>query len=353
MREKNGERNERREADNREERRERQLRRGGFLLLFFLLLLLFLLNLGTGSISIDPEELLRALCSEGEAQAIKIVWGIRLPRILAAVFLGGGLAVSGFLLQTFFANPIAGPYILGISSGAKLSVALVMVFALSRGAALSALFMVSAAFAGSMLSLALILPAAGRLRGSSMLLVCGVMVGYLCSAATEFVVTFAEDTNIVNLHSWSQGSFSGVSMEAVRFFAPAVMLLMLLCLLLSKPIGAYQLGERYAAAVGVDIPRLRTALILLSSLFSALVTACAGPVSFVGVAVPQLMKALFRTIRPQVMLPACFLGGAVFCLLADLLARTALAPTELNLGAVTSVMGAPVVIWMMMKRSAA
>lgn len=326
--------------------------RGGFFLLFFLLVLFFLLNLGTGSISMNLGELLRALCFEGEAQGVTIIWGIRLPRILAAIFLGGGLAVSGFLLQTFFANPIAGPYILGISSGAKLSVALLMVFALRRGDVLSALFMVSAAFAGAMLSLAFILPAAGKLRGSSLLLVCGVMVGYLCSAATEFVVTFAEDTNIVNLHSWSQGSFSGISMEAVRFFAPAVMLLMLLCFLMSKPIGAYQLGERYAAAVGVNIPRFRIALVLLSSLFSALVTAYAGPVSFVGVAVPHLMRALFRTIQPRVMLPACFLGGAVFCLLADLLARTVLAPTELNLGAVTSVMGAPVVIWMMMKRSA-
>ena len=225
-----------------------------------------------------------------------------------------------------------------------------MVLVISRGTAPGSVTLVSAAFLGAMLSISFILAVAGRVRNMSLLVICGVMIGYLCSAATEFVVTFAEDSNIVNLHNWSMGSFSGISMEAVRFFAPAIALLFVLGILLAKPMGAYQFGESHAESMGVNIRRFRLMLILLSGLLSALVTAYAGPVSFVGVAVPHLMKGLFRTAKPLLMLPACFLGGAVFCLLADLIARTAFAPTELKLSAVTSVLGAPIVIRIMLRR---
>lgn len=322
----------------------------GFLLLLLLLCFLSFLNLFVGSVHISAGELTGALLRREGSEASQVLWALRMPRLLAAVFLGGGLAVSGFLLQTFFANPIAGPYVLGISSGAKLMVAFVMVFSLSRGTAPGSVTLVSAAFLGAMLSISFILAVAGRVRNMSLLVICGVMIGYLCSAATEFVVTFAEDSNIVNLHNWSMGSFSGISMEAVRFFAPAIALLFVLGILLAKPMGAYQFGESHAESMGVNIRRFRLMLILLSGLLSALVTAYAGPVSFVGVAVPHLMKGLFRTAKPLLMLPACFLGGAVFCLLADLIARTAFAPTELKLSAVTSVLGAPIVIRIMLRR---
>ena len=184
----------------------------------------------------------------------------------------------------------------------------------------------------------------------SLLMVCGVMVGYVCSAITDLVVTFADDSNIVNLRAWSLGSFSGISWANLRVIAPVVGMGLLGSFLLSKPMSAYQLGEAYAQNLGVNLRIFRRQMILLSSLLSACVTAFAGPVSFVGVAVPHLMRRLLGTARPILMVPACFLGGAVFCIGCDLLARTLFAPTELSIGSVTAVFGAPVVVWMLLSR---
>ena len=174
--------------------------------------------------------------------------------------------------------------------------------------------------------------------------------GDICSAVTDFVVTFADDSNIVNLHNWSMGSFSGISWENIAIMAPVVLVALLLTFLLSKPIGAYQMGEVYAQNMGVNIRMFRVSLILLSSLLSACVAAFAGPVSFVGIAVPHLVKSLFRTAKPLLIIPGCFLGGAAFCLFCDLVARTAFAPTELGISSVTAVFGAPVVIYIMVRR---
>ena len=176
------------------------------------------------------------------------------------------------------------------------------------------------------------------------------MIGYICSAVTDFVVTFADDSNIVNLHNWSLGSFSGIGWENVGTISLVVLFSLLCAMLLSKPMGAYQLGEVYAANMGVRVRRFRAALILLSSLLSACVTAFAGPISFVGIAVPHLVKSLFGTAKPLVIIPASFLGGSAFCLLCDLIARTAFAPTELSISSVTAVFGAPVVIFIMLRR---
>ena len=270
--------------------------------------------------------------------------------MLAAAILGGGLSLSGFLLQTFFANPIAGPFVLGISSGAKLAVSLTMIFLLSRGLASTSAALIGAAFLGAMLSMGFILLISRRVRRMSLLVVCGVMIGYICSAITDFVVTFAEDSNIVNLHNWSMGSFSGIYWDSVGVIALVTGAALVLIFLLSKPIGAYQLGEVYARSMGVNIRRFRVELILLSSLLSACVTAFAGPVSFVGIAIPHLMKRLFGTARPILMIPACFLGGGAFCLFCDLIARTAFAPREMSISSVTALLGAPVVIAMLAGR---
>ena len=184
----------------------------------------------------------------------------------------------------------------------------------------------------------------------SILVICGVMIGYICSAVTDIVVAFAQDSNIVNLHNWSMGSFSGVSWANLRVLLPVIGAALVGSFLLSKPMGAYQLGEGCARSMGVNIRAFRTALILLSSVLSASVTAFAGPISFVGIAVPHLAKGLFGTARPILMIPACFLGGAAFCLFCDGLARTVFAPTELSISAVTAVLGAPIVIWIMLRR---
>jgi iron complex transport system permease protein len=191
---------------------------------------------------------------------------------------------------------------------------------------------------------------ANRVRNMSLLVVCGVMIGYICSAITEFVITFADDSNIVNLHNWSLGSFSGISWEDVVISLIIIVITLVFTFMLSKPIGAYQLGEAYARNMGVNIKRLRIVLILLSSILSATVTAFAGPISFVGIAVPHIMRTIMKTSKPIVMVPASFLGGAMITLLCDSIARSAFAPRELSISAVTAIGLAPVVIYLLIKR---
>ena len=322
-----------------------------FVILIVLLLLLFFWNINAGSVQMSVKEIFEIIVKKtGEQTAYNIVWQIRLPRILAALLLGGALSVSGFLLQTFFGNPIAGPFVLGISSGAKLVLSLVMIFLLSRGIASSSLVMILAAFVGSMISMGFILLVSRKVKRMSMLVICGVMIGYICSAVTDFVVTFADDSNIVNLHNWSLGSFSGTTWGNVQVCAVVVLISLALAFLMSKPMSAYQLGENYAQNMGVNIKAFRISLILLSSVLSATVTAFAGPISFVGIAVPHLIKSLMKTAKPILIIPGCFLGGAVFCLFCDLIARTVFAPTELSISSVTAVFGAPVVIYMMVRK---
>ena len=318
------------------------------------LLGLFALNLFWGSVAISPRGVVQALLGRGQDElAANILLQLRLPRAVMVVLLGAALSVAGYLLQTFFANPIAGPFVMGISSGAKLVVALTMVVFLNHGLLTNSLTLILAAFAGSMAAMTFVLSVARRVHRMSILVICGVMIGYICSALTDFLVTFADDSNIVNLHNWSLGSFSGMSWDNVRTMAVVCGRALILTFLLSKPLRAYQLGEVYAQNLGVPLRAFRAALILLSSVLSACVTAFAGPISFVGIAVPHLMKSLFKSAEPLLMIPACFLGGGAFCLFCDLIARTAFAPTEVSISSVTAVFGAPVVIYMMLHRKGA
>ena len=322
-----------------------------FFILALLVLVFLVLSICIGTVTIPLQEIPRILGKNGSSDTYTdIVMGIRFPRAAAAGILGGGLALSGYLLQTFFHNPIAGPFTLGISSGAKMVVALTMIYFLERFKTVSSYTLIIAAFIGSLISVGFILLISRRIRGMGTLLVAGIMIGYICSAVTDFVITFAEDSDIVNLHGWSQGSFSGMSWNNVAVAAVVVGITVLITFLFSKPIGAYQLGEAYAQSMGVNIKAFRVTLILLSSILSACVTAFAGPISFLGIAVPYLIKRCLNTSRPLVVIPGTFLGGAVFCMLCDLIARTAFAPMELNISTVTSIFGAPIVIFMMLKR---
>lgn len=313
--------------------------------------LLLLGNVLFGSVSISLEEVLQLFAGKGiDDTYSRIIWDIRFPRAAAAFVLGGALALSGYLLQTFFHNPIAGPFVLGISSGSKLVVALVMVFFLGRSINVSSTSLILAAFIGALLSMGFVLLMSRKVNNMSMLVISGIMIGYICSAITDFVVTFAEDADIVNLHNWSRGSFSGMSWEHVKVMTVLVVVTVVMIFLISKPIYAYQLGETYAKSMGVNILFLRGALIIFSSILSACVVAYAGPISFVGIAVPHLVKQLLGTSRPIWMIPTCFFGGSIFCLTCDLIARTVFAPTELSISTVTAIFGAPVVLWVMIRR---
>ena len=305
------------------------------------------LNINTGNVHISVPKILRILfLRDGAATEYSIIWRIRLPRILMAAMLGGALSLSGFLLQTFFANPIAGPFVLGISSGAKMVVALTMIIFLKYIGHFSSYTLIVAAFIGSLISTGFILLMSKKVHHMAALLVGGIMIGYICSAITDF----ADDSDIVNLHGWSQGSFSGMSWSNVQVAAVVVGIAFVCTFLLSKPVSAYQLGEAYAQSMGVNIQVFRVVLILLSSVLSASVTAFAGPISFVGIAVPFLTRKAFGTSKPIVIIPGTFFAGAVFCMICDLIARMALAPVELNISTVTSILGAPIVIYMMVKR---
>ncbi len=322
-----------------------------FIVLTFLVLFLLFLNIITGSVSVSFVEAVKCLFGfDDNIKFLNIVEKIRFPRALSAIILGGALSLSGYLLQTFFHNPIAGPFVLGISSGAKLTVALAMVFFLERAIKISSFLLVLAAFAGAILSMGFVLLVSKKMRHSAMLIVSGIMVGYICSAITDLVVAFADDSDIVNLHNWSMGSFSGIAWSNVAVMAVVVFVTASTIFMLSKPLLAYQMGEAYASNMGVNVRAFRAALILLSSILSACVTAFAGPVSFVGIAVPQIIKRMFGTTKPMIMIPACFLGGAVLCLLCDLLARTMFAPVELSISTVTAIFGVPVVIYVMINQ---
>lgn len=325
-----------------------------FALLAVLLAVLVVANLCIGSVPVPLEEVGAVLAGAGSDTVYsQVIWDIRLPRLIAAGLLGGALALSGFLLQTFFNNPIAGPYILGISSGAKFVVALMMIVVVGSAQAMPSWLLVASAFIGATMAMLLVLLVSRRIESMGMLIVAGVMIGYICAAATDFLITFASDANIANLKNWSLGSFSGISWNDLGVIVPLVLLCAACVFLLSKPTGAFQLGEHYARSVGVNIRVFRLALIVLSSLLAACVTAFAGPVSFVGIAVPHLVKRLLGTSKPLVVVPAAFLGGGVFCLFCDLIARCLFAPTEVSISAVTAIFGAPVVIAILMRRQKA
>lgn len=313
---------------------------------------LFVASLCLGSVETSPVEVARILAAgPGDAStAAQVIWQIRLPRAIEAVLLGGALSLSGFLLQTFFANPIADPFVLGVSSGAKLVVAVVMIVVLGAGQIMSPAMSVGAAFLGSLVTMGFVLLISQRVRSQSMLIVAGVMVGYICSAATNFLVAFADDQSIVNLDNWSRASFSGATWADVGVIAIVVLAAGAAVFALSKPLGAFQLGEPYAQSVGVNVGALRMLIVLVSSLLSACVAAFAGPVSFVGIAAPHLARRGVGSSRPIFVTPACLLTGAAFCCGCDLVARTLFSPVELSVSAVTAVFGAPIVIALMLHR---
>lgn len=321
-----------------------------FILLGVGVMVFLILNCCIGSVKIPMADIISAV-KGNEVENNRILWDIRLPRAFAAMILGGALALAGYLLQSFFHNPIAGPFVLGISSGAKMVVAIVMVFLMGQAVRVSSAVLIIAAFIGAMISMGFVLLMSKRVNNMSMLVVSGVMIGYICSAITEFIVTFANDADIVNLHNWSRGSFSGMTWNQVAVMAVVIAVTSIAVFMLAKPLSAYELGEAYARNMGVNVRRLRVMLVILSSLLSACIVAFAGPISFVGIAAPHLVKSILKTTKPILMIPACFLGGSLFCMFCDLLARTLLAPTELSISTVTAVFGAPVVLWVMIRRN--
>lgn len=324
-----------------------------FLILIVLLIISIGINIRKGSVELNLKDIIETIFNNRELSILEsnILFKIRIPRILSAILFGGALSISGFLLQTFFRNPIVGPFVLGISSGAKLFVGFFILTSATLpflGLGPFRLFLVS--FAGSILSMILVLVFAKSVDNITVLILIGIMIGYIASAGTSFMVTFATENNIASLYSWSQGSFSGVTWDMLKLSAWIILPTIIFTFFLSKPLEAYLLGENYAKSMGINIKVFRFALIMISSVLSACVTAFAGLISFVGIAVPHLARLTIKTSNPRILTPAIFLLGASFTLIADYFARTLFSPTELSISTVTSFIGAPLVIWLMVKR---
>lgn len=322
-----------------------------YICLIVAVIILLVLNICVGSVKVPLQDAFLSLAGKNKDTSFyDIVMLIRFPRAVGAIVLGGGLSLAGYALQSFFHNPIAGPYLLGISSGAKLTVALLFVFAANMlpGTAYGA--KIICAFLGAFLAMGFVLLCSRKINNMAMLLVCGIMIGYICSAVTDFVVTFAKEADIVNLHNWTKGSLSGLTWMDVLVLSVIIIISSLALLSLSKPLSAYAMGESYARSVGVNIKRFRVCLVVISSLLAATVTAFAGPVSFVGIAVPHIVRGLIKSTKPIILIPACFIGGGAFCLLCDFVARILLSPVELSISTVTAFFGAPVVIYILIQR---
>ena len=335
--------------------------------LFFLVLVLFVLNIFIGSVHIDAAEVVKVLIGSlsrlsvfgrvvEDGPTAYIVLGSRLPAAVTAALAGAGLATSGLLLQTAFHNPLAGPSILGISSGANLGVAIVM---LALGGSITAgmyqwtgyLAVVGAAFAGSLLIMGLLLLFSSLLKNNLMLLITGIMMGYITSSVISLLNFLASVDNIQSFLIWGMGNFNSVSLQQLPIFSSLTILGLILALLLIKPLNAILLGENYATNLGVNILRTRNLLLLATGLLTAVITAYCGPIAFLGLATPHVAFLLLGTSNHRQLLPATMLMGAVLALLCNLLC-TLPSVTVIPLNAVTPILGAPVILYIIMKRKA-
>ncbi len=324
-------------------------------LFFFLLaalLAVFFLNVGVGSADISIRDIFCILTGKADPSdtAYLIIRRIRMPRAFASAAGGAALAVAGFLLQTFFANPIVEPYVLGISSGSSLFVGLVFLGGFTFGVKrVTSAFLFAGAFLGAMLVMSIVIAAARKVKSITTLLIIGMMAGYVCSAAISLLTSFAEKENIQMFTLWSMGSFSGFTWNQIGLLYAIVSPVILLSFCLAKPLNALHMGDKYAESMGISVRLVRYALILFSSVLTAAVTAFAGPISFIGLAVPHICRILFRTSDSRILIPAAALGGGMMAGLCDFTARNLLSPVELPLGAITAVIGAPIVVYLLMR----
>ena len=328
------------------------------LLLTAAIVLLMVANLVIGSVNIPVADVCRILGGD-DSQEIwsNIVWKSRLPQALTAIMAGAGLAVSGLQMQTVFRNPLAGPSVLGISNGAALGVAFVVLLSGSLGGvALSRLGYVGeaamsvAAIVGALAVLMLLMWVAQKVKGNVTLLIIGVMIGYLANAIIGVLKFLSPEEDVKSFVVWGLGSFSRVSGNEMIVFVILMCILLPLAFLLVKPLNLLLLGDRYAANLGLNIKRSRMLVIISSGVLVAIVTAYCGPIMFIGLAVPHLARALFRTSDHRLLMPATALSGAALALLCNLIARMPGFEGALPVNSVTALVGAPVIAMVIFRR---
>lgn len=313
------------------------------------------LAIGIGSVYISPANVIRVLFSAKDTASTEyiIIFNMRLARVIASVFGGGALALSGLLLQILFNNPIADPYVLGISSGARLFVGIVLLGGSTTGFGIlsNPWFMFVGAFTGALLVMLVMLGFAAKIKNITMLLIIGIMLGYLCSSLVGILVAFSDDHNIADFTKWNMGTFGLMTWEKIYVMVIVCGVLFVLSFLLSKKLNALLLGESYAKTMGINIKALRVFIIMLSGILTAVVTAFAGLIAFVGMSVPHIARLLLKTSDARVLLPATIILGGIFGVGCDLIARTIAAPNELAVGTVTSFVGVPIILYLLIKRN--
>ena len=328
-----------------------------FICLATSILLLFGLNLTTGSVQIPFADVLDILCGRftGKESWEYIILENRLPQTLTAILCGASLSVCGLMLQTAFRNPLAGPDVFGISSGAGLGVALVML--LLGGTVSTSIFTVSgflailtAAFVGAIAVTALILFLSTLVRNSVLLLIVGIMVGYVSSSAVSLLNFFASEEGVKSYMVWGMGNFGGVSMNHIPLFSILCLIGIIASFLLVKPLNILLLGPQYAESLGISTRQIRNILLVVVGLLTAITTAFCGPISFIGLAIPHIARLLFRTENHQILLPGTVLSGAVIALLCNFICYLPGESGIIPLNAVTPLIGAPVIIYVIIHR---
>lgn len=318
---------------------------------------MFIANLLIGSVNIPPAEVWHILTGGESSKASWsfIVWEARLPQALTALLCGGALAVCGLMLQTAFKNPLAGPSILGINSGASLGVAFVML--LFGGSVTAGTFSLSGflsvlagAFIGAMAIMALILFFSTLIKSNVMLLITGIMIGYIASSVISLLNFFATAEGVQSYIIWGMGNFGGVSLQQMPAFASVTLLGLAGALMLIKPLNALLLGERYAENLGVNIRRVRNWLLVVTGLLTAITTAFCGPVAFIGLAVPHVARMLLGTSNHHSLLPVTILSGGAVALLCNLICILPGDAGIIPLNAVTPIIGAPVIIYVIVSQ---
>lgn len=323
------------------------------------LFFVFLVSLAVGSVNIPLDQILIVLVGGEPDRAawVNIILKFRLPKATTAILAGAALGVSGLMMQTFFRNPLAGPFILGISSGASLGVALVVLSAGTIGGTLIAGFgltgdflLATAAAAGAGFTMLVVLLVAQHVRSSMTLLILGLMFGYLVTAMVNLLLYFAVPERIQSYINWTFGSFSGVTWDQMPVLAGVVLIGLMIAFLLTKSLNALLLGEQYARTIGLQIQRTRLAIILSTALLAGAITAFCGPIGFIGIAVPHLCRSLFNTSDHRILVPATIMMGAIVALIASIIAEVPGNNIVLPLNAVTSLIGVPIVVGVILRR---
>ena len=318
-----------------------------FIALSLLLLLLALLDTCSGSVWLSPHRLINI--ANSQSPIANILLHLRLPKMLTAILAGASLSVAGLMMQTLFRNPLAGPYILGVSSGASLGVALVTMVSSGLGYRISEIGVISgAAIVGSIVVMLLVMLIAKRIRSNVTLLIVGMMVGNIAGALVNMIQNFANPDSLKLFIVWTLGSLSGVSWNDLPTLSIGVLLAFILVLMLIKPLNGLLLGEDYARGLGINVERTRWMMVLASCLLAGSVTAFCGPIAFIGVAVPHIARGIFATSNHRLTVPASALIGANILLICDILCN--LGTYSLPISTMSALFGAPIILWIVLKR---